>query len=131
MGFDQQIITCASCGAILEESQDTSNEKRPCTNCGDIKRLVKVFISDQVNCHGMLKGKKRNNISSKPLIEFKVGSDLYRKFGKWVRREMQIDRENNRYKEKVIDTLTQEVIHECDEPLSEHKGHGSTKFSKK
>jgi len=79
----------------------------------------------------MLKGKKRNSASRKPLIEFKVGSELFRKFGKWVRKEMHIDRENNRYKEKVIDPLTQEVIHICDEPLSEHRGHGSAKYSKK
>lgn len=33
----------------------------------------------------------------------------------------------NWYSEKVTDTETGEVIHECNEPLDQHQGHGAAK----
>ena len=41
--------------------------------------------------------------------------------------ERHIDRDNDHYHEKVTDPETGEIIHESDEPLSEHQGHGSAK----
>ena len=38
-----------------------------------------------------------------------------------------IDREINIYHEKVIDPKSGAVVHECDEPLTAHYGHGSAK----
>ena len=38
-----------------------------------------------------------------------------------------IDKDNNHYKEIVVDPETGEIIHQCEEPLSEHRGHGSDK----
>jgi hypothetical protein len=38
-----------------------------------------------------------------------------------------VDRQNDRYFEQVRDIETREVIHEVDEPLSEHRGHGSAR----
>ena len=40
------------------------------------------------------------------------------------------DRDNDRYKEKVVDCKTGELIHEDEEKLSEHRGHGSDKPNK-
>jgi len=44
-----------------------------------------------------------------------------------MNREMIVDREGNRYLEKVTDPETGEVVHSCEEPLSEHQGHGTAK----
>ena len=44
-----------------------------------------------------------------------------------IRHERLIDRKNNRYVESVIARGTGEIIHHRDEPLSDHKGHGSDK----
>ncbi len=41
--------------------------------------------------------------------------------------ERTMDRDANRYSEKVTMQDTGEVVHECSEPLSDHKGHGSDK----
>jgi hypothetical protein len=41
-----------------------------------------------------------------------------------------IDRRNNRYQELVVDPQTGETVREVDEPLSEHRGHGSAKPKK-
>ena len=51
--------------------------------------------------------------------------DLHRKTGKWY--IIYIDREHNQYKKIVKDKTTGMIIHECKEPLSKHKGHGSAK----
>ena len=44
-----------------------------------------------------------------------------------IHKERLIDRKNNRYREVVKDMKTGDVIHEVDEPLSQHTGHGSAK----
>lgn len=40
-----------------------------------------------------------------------------------------IDRENNLYKEEVKDSATGDIIHRCEEPLSDNKGHVKRKVS--
>ena len=46
---------------------------------------------------------------------------------KLVRHERLIDRKNDRYFELVEDPDTDEVVHRCEEKLSDHRGHGSAK----
>jgi len=41
-----------------------------------------------------------------------------------------IDKNNDKYFEQVIDPETGETVHHCEEPLSEHFGHGTAKFKK-
>ena len=43
---------------------------------------------------------------------------------------MVIDRENDRYVEKGTDYESDEVIRQCEEPLSQHQGHGSARGRK-
>jgi len=38
-----------------------------------------------------------------------------------------IDRDNDIYHEVVTDPETGEVVHECREPLSQHRQHGTAK----
>uniref|UniRef100_A9A8F3 Uncharacterized protein n=1 Tax=Methanococcus maripaludis (strain C6 / ATCC BAA-1332) TaxID=444158 RepID=A9A8F3_METM6 len=64
-------------------------------------------------------------------MEFKIGDDLHIKSGKWNHREMTIDRETNHYKEIITDKDTKEIIHFCEEHLSEHLNHGSAKYKSK
>ena len=58
-------------------------------------------------------------------IEQLIGDDLHRKSGKWYKKARVIDRENDKYLETVTYPETGEVIHHCEEPLSDHFGHGS------
>lgn len=51
---------------------------------------------------------------------------LSRKTGELVRRILHISRRDNLYEETVIGQDGR-VIHECREPLTEHRGHGSAK----
>ncbi len=71
--------------------------------------------------------KGRRGGREKPFIERVVGDDLFRRTGKWMRLERTIDRDNDWYEETIIDPETDEIIHRCKEPLSQHTGHGSAK----
>ncbi len=65
--------------------------------------------------------------SRKPFIEVVSGGDLHRKSGRWMKLERVIDREKDQYKEKVTNPQTGEIVHRCEELLSEHRGHGSAR----
>ncbi len=43
---------------------------------------------------------------------------------------MYIDRRNDSYREIVKDKPTGKILHEREEPLSKHIGHGSAKYKK-
>jgi len=55
--------------------------------------------------------------------EFNVAGDLMRK-------ERIIDRENNIYRELVVNSDTGEIVRDVEQPLSEHTGRGSAKHKK-
>ena len=60
-----------------------------------------------------------------------VGDDYHEKSKKWNTKVRIIDRVNDWYYEEVRYGDTGTVIHLCNEPLSEHCGHGSAKRPKK
>lgn len=59
------------------------------------------------------------------------GYDHSHKLNKIVEKQKVVDKNNNRYYEKITDLETKEVIHECNEKLSDHQGHGYAKHKKK
>jgi hypothetical protein len=69
----------------------------------------------------------RDPSGGRPFIEQRSGDSLHRKTEKWMKLSRVIDRDRDLYVEKVIDPETGNVIHECSEPLSAHRGHGSAK----
>jgi len=63
-------------------------------------------------------------------MEQTVGDDLHLKSGKWMKLERLIDRVGDWYREIVTDPENGQIIHFCEEPLSQHYGHGSAKENK-
>ena len=94
------------------------------------KKVIKITIKDEFETHDKIKGKVKEKGQRKPIYELKVGDDYHNKTGKWNYRRMEIDRKNDKYREIIRDKETGEIIHFCEEPLSQHKGHGSAKFKK-
>ena len=66
----------------------------------------------------------------KPLAEGFNGWELRRSVGDHVRKLLLVDREGDRYFER-IETQDGTVLRHCDEPLSEHRGHGSAKLKRR
>ena len=118
-------VNC-ECGEPLDEPTDIPVEDRePCPACGSTNRAIKVHAVSTVKVHTSLRTKGRRQGEKRPFQEQVVGDDLHRKSGRWMKLHRIIDRENDRYRETVTDPETGEAVHECDEPLSDHKGHGS------
>ena len=122
---------CGECGAELEDSPSLPTEEcTPCPACGSITRAIHVFISESVTIREKLGMKGKHKGEEKPFIESVSGDDLHRKTGKWMKLTRVINRDNNQYREEVKDPETGDTVHRCEEPLSDHKGHGSAKKPK-
>ena len=123
-------VQCGGCGTVLAETAQQV-ERKPCPNCGSGLRQINVSVTDEMSVKEQVGMKAKDATLSgkkKIRIEQLVGDDLHQKSGKWYKKVRVIDRENDRYFEEVVDPETGAIIHRCDEPLSEHFGHGSARL---
>ena len=128
MTVDAHVVNCGDCGLLLDEDPSAPPETRsPCPACGSMKRSIHVTIHDTITIRGKLGMKGRHASGGKPFIEQVQGADLHRDTGTWRDLSRVIDKENDVYHEVIKDPTTGEVLHECKEPLSEHRGHGAAK----
>ncbi len=102
----------------------------PCKNCGSTKRNYHVCILESMVARDGISTKAKRAWEKKPYIEDLAVPDYSRSLEKIVHRERVIDRDNDRYFEKITDYESGEVIHHCEEPLSQHQGHGNAKPKK-
>jgi len=125
------MVKCAGCESELVENENLPENKRtPCPKCGSLGRALVRVLTDTVEVedrHRMRLKDGERTASGKPGKEFTQGHDLHKKSGVWNYLSRLIDRKNDRYHEKIIDTKTGKTIHECQEPLSKHQEHGSAK----
>jgi len=122
---------CSSCGYIYPNAKEIGTllpeDRKPCPACGSTHIAFQINLNSQITIKSMLGLKSRRQGAKKPNAEIKTGDDLHWKSGRWMKLVRRIDRDNNRYTEKVIDLQTGKIIHETDEPLTDHRGHGSAK----
>jgi hypothetical protein len=87
-----------------------------------------VTLTDSAQAHERLGIKARHGAvgTVKPFREQTSGDDYHQDTGEWRHVTRVIDREHDRYTERVIDTAG-DVVREVDEPLSEHRGRGAAK----
>ena len=96
------------------------------------KKTEEIKITpDKLDIHELIEVKGMEKDSKKPTIEVKQGDSLSKKNGKYSYIERKIDRKEKTYSETIIDPESGEIIHQCNEPLSEHTGHGSDKHKTK
>lgn len=62
-----------------------------------------------------------------PRLDQFAGADLRKSDGRWMQKERIIDRDRDLYKEVVVDPKDGTIVHQNEEPLSDHFGHGSAK----
>lgn len=126
-------VICNNCKKEIEKQEgDISKTFIECPHClSKSISIYEIFEEDAVlDIKESYRDKLRNeNLKSKEKLRKNIfsGDDLHRKSGKWYKKERIIDRDNDSYKEIVIDPDTGLVIHSCEEPLSQHQGHGSAK----
>ena len=87
-------------------------------------------LAEEIQVRECLRGRVKDaRYSSKknPRVTFIEGASYWRDEKKWMHREMRVDKVQDRYREVISDPETGEVIHQCEEPLSKHRGHGDDK----
>ena len=130
MTISTDIIKCADCDALIDNRGDSSELRAPCHNCGSIKRIYHASISESVIARDGIGCKAKRAGERKPYIEDLSVPDYSRNLAKVVHRDRIIDRDNDQYFEKITDYESGQVIHHCEEPLSQHRGHGAAKLKK-
>ncbi len=122
---------CSGCGYEYADGDAAGSQKpderQPCPTCGSSGITFGKHLESSISLHGMLGVKAKHPNIKKPFVELKTGSNLQYKTGLWAWLVRRTDRDNNQYSEKVTDLTTNEIIHETNEPLDQHQGHGSAK----
>ena len=126
-------IKCSNCGENMPSEWISSSNVKICPNCGSTNQDIQIEISEKMSIYECLEGilddagLPSNRQRKKTRTEFRTGHDWSNRLQKMVHKERLIDRRNDIYRELVTDPATGEVIHECEEPLSQHTGHGDAK----
>lgn len=120
-------VSCSGCGTSVPEPPRIKDRK-PCPTCASMARTFAVTLTDKVEAHDGLASKARHGDVGKvrPYREAYTGSDYHRDSRKWRQVSRVVDRENNRYTERIVDAAGN-VVREINEPLSQHRGHGAAK----
>ncbi|MBB3045890.1 uncharacterized Zn finger protein (UPF0148 family) [Litorivivens lipolytica] len=121
---------CSECGET-SDLQPEENGAIFCPLCGGTKGKLDVGFSfgvaaqmDSVRVVG-----KNDSLPSKKKrrLEYRREHSLTVSTGRMSILERLIDKENDIYREKIIDKESGEIIHSDEEPLTDHTGHGSAK----
>ncbi len=133
MTEDSVKVVCSECEAELPlDWVSKTSDLRNCPECGANARTIHLVFSDYLEIRDQVRGKVKSNdlsIPKKKRIkkEFIAGHERSVARNGWVEKQRLIDRENGRYKEKVVDSVTGEVLRNVDEPIRDHVGRGSAK----
>ena len=128
-GEESRVVKCMDCGAELPSGVPAAAD-RSCTECGSSRLVVSQTIVEEIRVREHLHSRiKDPRYSSKrnPRVISKVGASYSHGENKWMHREMRVDKNQGRYREVISDPETGEIIRECEEPLSKHRGHGDDK----
>ena len=125
-------VKCGACGTSLDEPSDRPAEARkPCDACGATVRRFEISLEGSLTLRSSIGTKLRRGGRGRPVVKSFGGDDLTVSTGRWVHRDRLIDREGDRYRERVVDPQTGDVLRDVDEPLSKHRGHGSAKSGRR
>ncbi|WP_336924202.1 hypothetical protein [Aquipuribacter sp. SD81] len=120
-------LSCGGCGAGLPSSEviRPPEPRTPCSSCGSLARQVGVLLHETVALRDGVGYKAKHAGDRKPYREAFDHPETQRSTGALTRHKRLIDRQNDRYFERVVEEGTGRVVHETDHPLTEHRGHGS------
>jgi len=121
-------IICSNCGEPIDEPSSVLLPMRaPCRGCGSTRRTFTLDVAETVKIREKIGLKHRRPGHKRAIYESVEGYDLHRYTGQWSHLSRVIDRENNRYQERIINPATREVLRSVDEPLTDHVGRGTAR----
>jgi len=123
------MILCANCGTPSVDNQE-STVRKPCLNCGSKSRVFHEQLTETISTYSSWRtGHKDPSRKSKDKLRSDTftGYEFSHSKQKMISKVRVIDKDHDYYFEEVVDPVTKEVLHTCDEKLSEHRGYGSAK----
>jgi hypothetical protein len=123
-------VSCRECGAPIDEDLNAPDRTRaPCSQCGSTVRAFGEHLTFGLVAADYRKRhiKRRRGSKGRPHKEEIDGVELQHSTGRLIHLTRTMDRANDWYSEKVVDLRTGEVVRQCEEPLSAHRGRGSAK----
>jgi hypothetical protein len=125
MSYAAGSVRCA-CGFEFR-----SDEQTQCPNCSTT--IYRDTIVDSISAYdgNKARGIRAGMSRTKAFIRSQsIPTPQASRGGAMARVDRVFDRDNDVYKEKVVDCETGEMIHETEGKLSTHTGHGSDKRNK-
>lgn len=131
----QLVVSCPNCGVVHAELESSTlppgfvEQFLPCRKCGhELGHVAATLPTLRVSTElGMRAKSSKLPGKKKPAIEARAEPATEKSTGRRVFHERKIDRARDQYVERVTDKKSGEILHETDEPLSKHLGHGSDK----
>lgn len=119
------MVRCGRCAGPIDETDPLPvRDRQPCPVCGSTTRLLERSVEDSVTMRSSLAIKHVRGKTGTTAQEQFVGADQSVD-GSWVDKAVVRDYEKDLYREQIVfpdGTTTRQ-----EEPLSEHRGHGSDK----
>ena len=110
--------TCGNCSEQFECAGGGDSDICKCPGCS--ARTFHRTLEASVQVIPAVTGKGRRGGKGKPFVRFKIAKEWWRDGQKFIARMYCGDREKDHYSEKVVDPDTGQIVHQCDEPLSDH-----------
>jgi hypothetical protein len=127
-----EFTMCGECGsAILDPPKKVGEPGNyPCPTCGLVGYKFGWVAEAEIPLNVLARAAYKVGGKGRPKRELLAGWDRRNSHSDYVLKERIIDREADRYREKIT-TKDGQVLRDVYEPLSGHTGHGSAKLKKK
>lgn len=119
-------IVCQVCQSQIDISDEMADGSSiVCSQCGTKIYFKKLTGDIQIKGDLWYKGKRFGKGGW--FRRGKIGASWSHFFKRWMHRERHLDKERDRYTEVITDPSNGQIIHEVDEHLTQHQGHGDAK----
>lgn len=119
-------VRCAKCSEPRRRSiaGEPAVVRQPSPSCGATPIVVALELKSHVEIRSLIEVKARHAGRGRPSIEGRTGASLHRETDTWSQISRVIDRDGDRYTERIADH-TGVIVRDVDASLSDHRGHGS------
>lgn len=114
-------VCCGECHQTLNEPTSLpADERQPCPNCGSLTRLNKITFVETLAIHEGLRLRSKQPGKGGWMRDFRTGDDYSHYLEGWGERVLDIDREQNSYREVI--KLHDDTRLESRAKLTDHQG---------
>ena len=126
---------CKKCQSPLPANWLSSDNTDPCPSCGSLARDIRIGVELDLSSlphYGTRIRSKDPSLPSKQKLRYDqfVGEEFTKSTGAWSTKVRVIDKDDDYYRERVVDQATGHILTDQEGRLSDHIGHGSAKQKK-